>query len=206
MTTKRDKVVKDMNEVIAEMQSAKNKVIDFVDAMETAQAEGKQAIADLQEQLAEAQEHKAKATDLATAQELVKKAQELQGAISLQSGVLQAISNNNKEQLEELIVELLQAYRKAKATFTALDDEITVTTSIRSYDEDLKMMRDFANKVNGAIGFATSILISQGIIEQGTKTYKGFSMSGRGQAEPKMDRVIKFDNGYLRDYRAKGVL
>ncbi|WP_303984746.1 hypothetical protein [Niallia circulans] len=103
MENNRELVLKELKESIAELLTVREVIADIERGINTAKAEGAKVIQELKTELEAVQEEKASTTDVSIAKNLVKKAQELQEVISLQEGVITAVFNKNKAELEERI-------------------------------------------------------------------------------------------------------
>lgn len=171
MENNRELVLKELEESIAELKAVREVITDIEKEINTAKAEGAKAIQKLKTELEAVQKDKAFTTDVSIAKNLGKKAQELQEDISLQEGVITAVFNKNKAELEERIEELYSAHSRAEGKFHTLFREYKETTCLRSVADDSTLLSGFMYQINDAFRFAKQALIRQGIITQADIMY-----------------------------------
>ncbi|KGP71513.1 hypothetical protein [Pontibacillus yanchengensis] len=165
--------MKDMQEKVQELLTAKDAVEATVDNMEEQKEQGEQALQEMQEDLQQAQETKETATNVTEVKDAVRAINQLTEDIELQESVNVAMNNKGKQELFNVADEFYQVYNQAKMMYKPLYKSVIEDASINSIDTDIEKMNEVANPINVCFGSVNSILTDKGIIERGQNQFKG---------------------------------
>ncbi|WP_273850070.1 hypothetical protein [Guptibacillus spartinae] len=164
--------MKDMQEKVQELLTAKDAVEATVDNMEEQKEQGKKALQEMQEDLQQAQETKETATDVTEVKEAVKAINQLNEDIELQESVNVAMNNKGKQELFNVSDEFYQVFNQAKMMYSPLYKSVIAEASINSVDEDIEKMNAVANPINVTFGSVKNILEDKGVIDRGQNQFK----------------------------------
>lgn len=165
--------MKDMQEKVQELLTAKDAVEATVDNMEEQKEQGAQVLQSMQEDLQQAQETKETATDVNEVKESVKAIKQLTEDIELQESVNVAMNNKSKQELFNVADEFYQVFNQAKMMYKPLYKSVIAEASINSIETDIEKMDEVAKPINVSFGSVNSILTDKGVIERGQNQFKG---------------------------------
>ncbi|WP_349346275.1 hypothetical protein [Priestia megaterium] len=202
---KRQEMLKGLQGKVEELQTAKESVKNFVETMEAIKAEGDSAIKDLEKQIADTKEAQAMATDIGEAKLLNTQVKNLEEELQLTKGVVTAQGNKQKQELEQVVTELLKVYKACKFMFSAVDNEVTATASIRTFDKDIETMTDLGHQVDTGVAYAKAVLIKYGVITNSTSTYADVYLNSVG-CHSKVNHVKSKLIALISDFRVNGIV
>lgn len=165
--------MKDMQEKVQELLTAKDAVEATVDNKEEQKEKGEQTLLEMQEDLQQAQETKETATDVTEVKEAVKAINQLTEEIELQESVNVAMNNKGKQELFNVADEFYQVFNQCKLMYKPLYKSVIADASINSIDTDIEKMQDIVKPINGSFGAVKSILIDKGVIDREQNQFKG---------------------------------
>lgn len=173
---KLDQLKTEVTTIVKELVKKADAIEDFNEAIITTQVESQKAVEELEAQLAELKNEVATATDIQTAKKAQVRAEMLEKDVELQKVVNISILNNKKAELSELFEEFITAYKEAKPLYSELDKEITFTMSIKTFEDDVKLMNNLSSEAYTALQRVRAIVTEKGIVAQAENIYKGFHL------------------------------
>lgn len=173
---KLDQLKTEVTTIVKELVKKADAIEDFNEAIITTQVESQKAVEELEAQLAELKNEVATATDIQTAKKAQVRAEMIEKDVKLQKVVNNSILNNKKAELTELFEEFITAYKEAKPLYYELDKEITFTMSIKTFEDDVKLMDSLSSEAYTALQRVRAIVTEKGIIAQADNIYKGFHL------------------------------
>ncbi|MGP4068369.1 hypothetical protein [Halobacillus sp. B29] len=165
--------MKDMQEKIQELLTAKDAVETTVDNMEEQKEQGDQSLQEMQEDLQKAQVTKETATDVTEVKDAVRSINQLTEDIELQESVNVAMNNKGKKELFNVADEFYQVFNQCKLMYKPFYKSVIAEASINTIDADIVKMDEVAKPINASFGAVNSILTDKGVIERGQNQFKG---------------------------------
>lgn len=205
MENKRQEMLQMLKGKIEELNTAKAKLFNFVEKMETEQGNDKVAITALEAELISLKEAQTMAVGVSEAKLLKNQISNLVEDIELHKTVLTAKKNKARQALTEVATDVLTAYKQAQFAFSRVDAHFTITASLLSIEEDIQTMNALGHQVDMGLSYTKNVLIKYGIISQGESIYAGAHLNHAG-CHTKATQVRVKLYPLISDYRAQGLI
>lgn len=203
----KETVMKGMQEKLEELNTAKQAVIDFVDAMEEQGEEATTEIKQLKAEHEAKQEALALVTDFAQAKLLKAEIDELNADIELQEQVATAKHQAQLEALAELVEEFLSVNKSVRFFFTTVDNYLLAHTSLSELEGNVEYLKGVAQSINNNFSFIRNVLLDAGLITMAeqNKQYRGHHL-GQRELVPELESFKIKIRQVVHDYKRAGIL
>lgn len=163
-----------------ELETAQAEIKQAIQELEDIKQEGNETVAEMQEQINELKESMKVAENIGEIKLLDKQVEGLEKDAKLQGMLVNGAVAKKKEELEQAFDAFYALYKEAKQAFKAFDTEIAETMSMRTYEDDVELVDGYARIVNNMFSATGRAVHAQGFVKQGEQFYKGVHLSPRG--------------------------
>lgn len=203
----KETVMKDMQEKLEELNTAKQAVNDFVAAMEEQAEENTAEVGQLKAELMAMKESLALVADFTKAKLLKAEIDELKADIELQEQVASAKHQAQLNELSELAEEFLNVNKAVRFFFTTVDKYFLSNTSLSELEENVEYLNGVAQEINFSLKFIRQILLDTGLIasSEQNKNYKGYHL-GQRDVVSELDVFKTRISQMVYEYKRAGIL
>lgn len=176
----REEVTAVMDVKMQELETAQAEIKQAIQDVQDIKQEGNETVAEMQEQINELKESMKVAENIGEIKLLDKQVEGLEKDAKLQGMLVTGAVAKKKEELEQAFMTFFGLYKEASRAFKTLDKEYEETMSMRTYAEDVAKVDGYGNRINHLFSITARNLHSQGFVKQGQATYKGVHLSPTG--------------------------
>lgn len=189
--------LKDLEAKVQEVIGARDAVYAFMNGIEDAVEEGKEAVKQLESVIESKKEALSLVTDMGEARLAKQEIDKLVSEIELQKMVNVSKETAMKAEAEAVFDAFYAVHKVAKTIYTEVDRQLVINTPLVELYATKKIMVGLANDINNSFSGVTEVLKATGILENGSKHYKGIHLNQRGIETEFYNMELKF-RPYIR--------
>lgn len=188
-----EKMIKDLEVAVENMEKAKEAVYAFADNIMDEQEDGKETIKQLESVIQSKQEALYSFTDMGELKLARDEVSKLSDELEMQKMVFKAKVNNMRAELEGVLEAFFTANKECRNRFYETDKQLLPNTTLADLKANAKLMRGIANKVSGSVYGVKSVMQDMGVIEETERFYNGHHLNPSAPSSelPKLEQELQ---------------